>query len=91
MFERIKTYMDFANLLGDMILCNEISSREIDLINGNIDDEVEIFQWYIISDPSFALKHSDELIFYVRDLDLYILGVTQFGINWSNLSAPNLY
>lgn len=37
---------------------------------------MEIFQFFIIQDPSFAMRHTDELIFYDNELDLYILGVT---------------
>lgn len=51
----------------------------------------EVFQWYIISDPSFAMEHSDELIFYDEELDLYLLAVTHFGTAWDCVPAPELH
>lgn len=90
MFDEIVTYSDFAKTFGDMILCNEIASRPIELIHGEIEDGDEIFQWYLVSNPSFAMEHSEELIFYDAELDLYILGVTHFGTSWDYVSAPEL-
>lgn len=46
---------------------------------------------YIISDPSFAMEHSDELIFYDEELDLYLLAVTHFGTAWDCVPAPELH
>lgn len=43
MSERIKTYADFVNELGGMILCNSMQGRELDLINGDLDDAEEIY------------------------------------------------
>ncbi len=88
-FENIKTYADFAYMLGNLILANAFGKRQLELINGNLDENIEIFQYYIISNPDFALKYTDELIFYDDELDLYILGVTHFGTIWSGVSAPD--
>lgn len=95
MFDNIKTYRDFADRLGSLILCNEIVSRPIELIHGELtydeDCYYEIFQYFLISDPSFAMNHTDELIFYDNELDLYILGVTHFGTSWDYVPAPNFH
>ena len=85
MFDNIKTYKDFTDRLGNLILCNNIASHDIKLIHG--EPIYEIFQYYIISDPSFAINHTNELIFYDKELDLYILGVTHFGVNWNYIPA----
>lgn len=94
MFDKIKTYKDFTDQIGDMILCNEISSHDIELISGQLysdDYYKEIFQYFIISDPTFVMEHTDELIFYENELDLYILGVTHYGTAWDYVPAPEFY
>lgn len=75
MFKKIKTYADFVNELGGMILCNSMQGRELDLINGDLDDAEEIYHWYIIENPSFTIDHTKELIYYDNELDLNILAV----------------
>lgn len=91
--EHIKTYADFAKELGNMILCNDIVKDELELVNGSYYDEeygdcYEIFQYYIIQDPRFAMRYTDEIIFYDNRLNLYVLGVTHYGTAWSYVPAP---
>ena len=88
--ESIRTYADFAEQLGDLVLCNEMGSRPLILENGDWDDGDEIFQWYIVSNPTFALQHTDELMFYDDELDLHVLGVTHWGTAWDYVSAPDI-
>ncbi len=58
----IKTYEDLSRQVGGMVLANEIASRPLELINGDLDNE--IFQYFIISDPDFLLEHTDEVVFH---------------------------
>ena len=37
------------------------------------------------------MEHSDELIFYDEELDLYLLAVTHFGTAWDCVPAPELH
>lgn len=90
-FERIKTYADFAEMCGGMVLANETANRPLEPVSGDYAPWDEVFQWYIISDPSFAMEHSDELIFYDEELDLYLLAVTHFGTAWDCVPAPELH
>ena len=90
-FERIKTYADFAETCGGMVLANEMANRPLEPVSGDYAPWDEVFQWYIISDPSFAMEHSDELIFYDEELDLYLLAVTHFGTAWDCVPAPELH
>lgn len=99
-FPHIKTYADFAKHLGDMILCNPMGERlgdqleqisGADLYNEENDSYEEIYQWWIISEPFFAIDCSDELIFYDEELDLYVLGVTHWGTAWDYVPAPDLH
>lgn len=88
---RIKTYADFAETCGGMVLANEMANRPLEPVSGDYAPWDEVFQWYIISDPSFAMEHSDELIFYDEELDLYLLAVTHFGTAWDCVPAPELH
>lgn len=82
----IKTYEDLSKQVGGMVLANEIASRPLELINGDLEDE--IFQYYIISDPNFLLEHTDEVVFHDEELDLYVWGIDHFGTAWSGIPAP---
>lgn len=44
----IKTYEDLSRQVGGMVLANEIASRPLELINGDLD--TEIFRYFIISE-----------------------------------------
>ncbi|KAA9247458.1 hypothetical protein SABVI_1307 [Streptococcus anginosus] len=85
----IKTYEDLARQVGGMVLANEIAKRPLELINGDLDDE--IYQFYIIQDPSFLIEHTDEIVFYDDALDLYVWGITHFGTAWSGVPVPKLH
>lgn len=87
----IKTYADLARTCGGMVLANEIANRPLDLISWNPTDDDEIFQWYVIQNPDFLMSHTDELIFYDNELDLYIWGITHFGTSWDYVPAPDIH
>lgn len=87
--EYIKTYEDLSRQVGGMVLANEIASRPLELINGDLDNE--IFQYFIISDPDFLLEHTDEVVFHDEELDLYIWGIDHFGTAWSGVPVPELH
>ena len=75
MFDNIKSYADFANQLGGTVLCNAMAERDIELISGRIKGNGQIYQWYIVENPSFAIDHTNELIFYEDERNLNILAV----------------
>lgn len=87
--EYIKTYEDLSRQVGGMVLANEIASRPLELINGDLDNE--IFQYFIISDPDFLLENTDEVVFHDEELDLYIWGIDHFGTAWSGVPVPELH
>ena len=70
----IKTYADLAETCGGMVLANEMAYRPMELMSGNWAPWEEIFQWYIVQDPSFLMKHTDEPVFYDGELCLYERG-----------------
>ncbi|MBF1667070.1 MAG: hypothetical protein HXO72_03685 [Scardovia wiggsiae] len=85
----IKTYEDLSRQAGGMVPANEIASRPLELINGDLDNE--IFQYFIIFDPDFLLEHTDEVVFHDEELDLYIWGIDHFGTAWSGVPVPELH
>ena len=82
----IKAYEDLSRQVGEMVLANEIAKRLLEPVGGSWDEE--IYQFYIVSDPSFLLEHTDELVFHYSELDLYVWGITHFGTAWSGVAAP---
>lgn len=48
------------------------------------DSNIEIFQYYIISDGGAMIleEYTDEFIFYSDTLEIYVWGVTHFGTSW---------
>lgn len=85
----IKTYEDLSRQVGGMVLANEIASRPLGLINGDLDNE--IFQYFIISDPDFLLEHTDEVVFHYEELDMYVWGIDHFGTAWSGVPVSKLH
>ena len=59
--------------------------------SGDLTDDEEIFQWYIVQDPDFLIEHTDELIFYDTELDLYIWGITHFGTSWDYVPTSDIH
>lgn len=85
------TYNDLAHFVDGHILCNTMQDRynnTLHLIHGNETDEddnyYEIMQWFIISEQgaNYLEKYTDELVFYDSELDLYVWGITFYGISW---------
>lgn len=86
------TYYTLAQRVGDMVLCNTMGERygtTLELLSGNDYNEeddkyYEIFQWYIITDTGaeHLRESTDELVFYDRELDLNIWGITHYGTSW---------
>ena len=80
--------VDYATLYSTFnhILCNEILLQgEWDLVNGQLDEDDEVFQTYII-DPQGAYilrEYTNDPVWYNEGLNLYVSGVTHWGTNWS--------
>ena len=87
---------------SNMILCNSIPEAHPEicesLVNGtDYNDETEefaeIFQWYIIDHTTAErlIEHTDEIIYYIDALDLYVLGVTHCGTGWDYVGMDFRY
>lgn len=87
----IGTYADLAETCGGMVLASEMGKRPLELVSGEILPWDEVFQWYVVQDPSFIMAHTDEPMFYDEELGLYVLGVRHFGTVWSLVPAPDIH
>lgn len=97
----IKVRCNYSQLFCDRtnkILCNAMGDLDKEttliLIHGkDYDDENEtffdIFQYFIIDKETTSnlMIHTNEIIYYHNDLDLYILGVTHCGTSWEYVGA----
>lgn len=90
-FEHIKSFADLADLVGDMVLANEITLRNLQIVNGDLKAGESVYQFYIISCPDILLKFTDELVFYDDELCLYIWGIKHFGTSWELLPPPEFH
>ena len=82
--------------MGGCILNNSVpeayalrDGEPLEPVNGYDYDEeaeayAEVFQYYIISDDGaeFLQEHTDELVYFVPNFDLYLWGVTHYGTSW---------
>lgn len=56
--------------------------REISLLEEEQEPD-EVFQWFIVDDNGARiLKEFNEIVYYNKELDLYLWGVTHFGTAW---------
>lgn len=67
---------------------NEITREEYEELgweNGAEEQMRDVYQYYLINESlaHMLINHTDNLIFYSDELDLYVLGVTHFGTGWS--------
>ena len=82
-----------CNNITKLFYC-EISGEysEVELVNGlDCDDEsneyYDIFQYFIIDSNGVNIlkEFTDEIVYYIEPLDMYVWGVTHFGTNWSDV------
>lgn len=70
---------------------NDEHTEEIEELQDRINELEEeqdctgdIFQYYIVSDNGAEiLKEINEIVFYNEELDMYVWGVTHYGISWN--------
>lgn len=53
------------------------------------DRYTEVFQYYIIDNnvARWLTDHTDELVWYDNELEVYVLGVTHYGTAWDYVCA----
>ena len=62
----------------------EIIQEQIEELKREQDEWPEIYQYYIISDngADFLERFTDEIVYYIPLLDIYVWGITHFGTAW---------
>lgn len=65
------------------------TEKQIEELQEQIDEleqetQPEIYQYYIISDSGYnTLKyHTNEIVYYIPVLDIYVWGITHWGTSW---------
>ena len=58
--------------------------EQLDELEREQDEQPEIYQYYIISNSGYnVLKyHTNEIVYYIETLDIYVWGVTHWGTSW---------
>ena len=58
--------------------------NEVYELEAEQDEQPEIFQYFIISDQGAEIleDYTNEIVFYNRELDMYVWGVTHWGTSW---------
>lgn len=82
------TYKELAEVyVRDMVLVNEIATQELEIIQGDLEEGDDVFQFFIVQNPDYLLHHTHELIFYNALLDVYVWGITHWGTDWGYVEA----
>lgn len=91
-YEKEHKRLSYSNMLKAFtddcyILNNTITDKfDFDFLDESLYDleELTIYQYYIISEYTAdkLQKHTNEIILYNADLDMYLLGVCHFGTSW---------
>lgn len=81
-------YLTLANVVGDRIPNNTIRDRTLndwEIVAGEFEEM--IFQDFIISESGykFLKEHTNEIVFYNENLDIYVWGITHYGTNWDHV------
>lgn len=63
---------------------NEITEEEYNRNAEAYENEIEVFQWFIISGNGAEILEelTDEIVIYYPPCDMYIWGVTHWGTSW---------
>ena len=91
-YEKQHKRLSYSNMLkvftDDSYILNNIIAKkfDFDFLDESLYDleELTIYQYYIISEYTAEKlqKHTNEIILYNSDLDMYLLGVGHFGTSW---------
>lgn len=90
-------YVDYDTLARsfDCILNNDIINKTSNIgyweeyngseYNGENDEYVDIYQFYIISESGAHILscYTNEIVWYNKELDMYVWGVSHYGTSWS--------
>lgn len=97
--KKIPIYCTYGQLFSqddNMILCNEMG-KDYDYLecdhgsdyDKENDNYYDIYQYFIIDNclAQSLEQHTNEIIYYHREYDIYLLGVTHCGTSWDYVGA----
>lgn len=75
------TKLFYSTINGDFNECELVNGFDYDEENDAYND---VYQWFIISDRGAEILQdlTDEIVYYIPVLDIYVWGVTHFGTGW---------
>lgn len=91
--EKIDSLQEKLNTMDALIDYDENEYKSIEEQIEELQEQIEeleneepgeIFQYYIISDSGKDILeyHTNEIVYYIPVLDIYVWGVTHFGTSW---------
>lgn len=80
----IKKYNSIENDIDELQEQIDEIQEQIDELEREQDEEQEICQYYIISDSGYNILkyHTNEIVYYIDSIGVYVWGVTHYGTNW---------
>ena len=81
-------YATLAKLVGPMIMHNTIRDKTFgdwERVTGVLDNVIMNDFLISVEGYEFLAEYTDELVFYIRSLDLYIWATDHSGTKWSHV------
>lgn len=78
--ESIEDYIDLKEVNNDEDLTEIIEEQAIENIYN-----IEVYQYFIVSEydiKNYWIKYTNYPIYYNNELDLYLIGITHYGMSW---------
>lgn len=97
-----KTYREFAQQVGDLVLCNNIVNVDYSVFDNmefstTDNEELEVYQYFLTNlnrhSVEWFQKHypNAALFTYSNLLDCYVLCVTHSGTMWDSVPTTFIY
>lgn len=85
-------YATLARIIGPCIFNGTVRDRTMcdwDCMTGELEEDEIVCSDYLISryGYEFLREHTDELVFYNEELELYIWAVKHWGTDWSYVTT----
>lgn len=83
--EQVNGFIDYSDEINDA----EGEIESIEEMQNEQDNPPEVYQWFIISDNGAEILNNltDEIVYYLPSLDVYVWGVCHWGTSWASVST----
>lgn len=81
----VEQYKQLENEIEKLQKTADDISDQIDELEREQDEQPEIYQYYIIDYSGYNILkyHTNEIVYYIEPLDIYVWGVTHWGTSWN--------